>query len=56
MVQKAACIATTLIAVSAPTRLAARVAHDCGLTLVGFARGTAFSVYTHTWRIAPAAQ
>ena len=56
MVQKAACIATTLIAVSAPTRLAARVAHDCGLTLVGFARGTAFSVYTHAWRIAPAAQ
>jgi len=56
MVQKAACIATTLIAVSAPTRLAARVAHDCGLTLVGFARGNAFSVYTHTWRIAPVAQ
>jgi FdhD protein len=55
MVQKAACIATTLIAVSAPTRLAYRVAHDCGLTLVGFARGTAFSVYTHAWRIAPAA-
>ena len=54
MVQKAACIATTLAAVSAPTRLAAQVAHDCGLTLVGFARGNAFSVYTHTWRIAPA--
>jgi FdhD protein len=52
MVQKAACIASTLIAVSAPTRLAYRVAHDCGLTLVGFARGTAFSVYTHAWRIA----
>jgi FdhD protein len=53
MVQKAACIATTLIAVSAPTRLAARIAHDCGLTLVGFARGSEFSVYTHAWRIAP---
>jgi FdhD protein len=55
MVQKAACIASTLIAVSAPTRLAARVAHDCGLTLVGFARGNQFSVYTHAWRITPAA-
>jgi FdhD protein len=55
MVQKAACIATTLVAVSAPTRLAARIAHDCGLTLVGFARGNDFSVYSHAWRIAPAA-
>jgi FdhD protein len=54
MVQKAACIATTLVAVSAPTRLAARIAHDCGLTLVGFARGNEFSVYSHAWRIAPA--
>jgi len=53
MVQKAACIATTLVAVSAPTRLAARIAHDCGLTLVGFARGSEFSVYSHPWRIAP---
>jgi FdhD protein len=53
MVQKAACIATTLVAVSAPTRLAAQAARDCGLTLVGFARGNAFSVYSHPWRIAP---
>lgn len=55
MVQKAACIATTLVAVSAPTRLAARIAHECGLTLVGFARGNEFSVYSHAWRMAPAA-
>ena len=55
MVQKAACIASTLAAVSAPTRLAAQVAHDCGLTLVGFARGNEFSVYTHPWRIVAAA-
>jgi FdhD protein len=54
MVQKAACIATTLVAVSAPTRLAARIARDCGLTLVGFARGSEFSVYSHAWRIAAA--
>lgn len=54
MVQKAACIATTLVAVSAPTRLAAQIAHDCGLTLVGFARGNDFSVYSHAWRIAAA--
>ena len=52
MVQKAACIASTLVAVSAPTRLAARIARECGLTLVGFARGNAFSVYAHPWRIA----
>ncbi len=52
MVQKAACIATTLAAVSAPTRLAMQVAHDCGLTLVGFARGNEFSVYSHPWRLA----
>jgi FdhD protein len=55
MVQKTACIASTLVAVSAPTRLAARIAHDCGLTLAGFARGKEFSVYSHAWRIAPAA-
>jgi FdhD protein len=55
MVQKATCIATTLVAVSAPTRLAARIARDCGLTLAGFARGNNFSVYSHAWRIAPAA-
>jgi len=54
MVQKAACIATTLVAVSAPTRLAAQIARDCGLTLVGFARGNEFSVYSHAWRIAAA--
>jgi len=54
MVQKAAVIATTLVAVSAPTSLAARVARDCGLTLIGFARGTDFSVYTHPWRISAA--
>jgi FdhD protein len=54
MVQKAACIATTLVAVSAPTRLAAQIARDCGLTLVGFARGNEFSVYSHAWRIGAA--
>ena len=54
MVQKAACIASTPAAVSAPTRLAAQIAHDCGLTLVGFARGNEFSVYSHPWRIAAA--
>ena len=52
MVQKAACIGTILVAVSAPTVLATQVAQDCGLTLVGFARGREFSVYSHAWRIA----
>lgn len=55
MVQKAAFIASTLAAVSAPTRLAARIAGDSGLTLVGFARGREFSVYSHRWRIDSAA-
>jgi FdhD protein len=52
MVQKAARVSTILAAVSAPTRLAAQIAEDCGLTLIGFARGQAFSVYTHGSRIA----
>jgi FdhD protein len=56
MVQKAACIASTLVAVSAPTRLAAQIASDCGLTLVGFARGRDFSVYSNPWRISAAAE
>lgn len=52
MVQKSATAGITLLAaVSAPTALAVRVAEDCGLTLIGFARAAEFSVYTHPWRI-----
>lgn len=52
MVQK--CIAagiSTLVAVSAPTGLAIRVAESYGLTLIGFARDDRFVVYSHASRI-----
>jgi FdhD protein len=52
MVQKSATAGiAVLAAVSAPTALAVRVAEGCGQTLVGFARGGSFSVYTHGARI-----
>jgi FdhD protein len=37
--------------VSAPSSLAADLAHDSGLTLVGFLRDPSFVVYTHEQRI-----
>jgi FdhD protein len=53
IVQKSARVGIALVAaVSAPTSLAIRVAADCGQTLVGFARGAEFSLYTHEHRIA----
>ena len=52
MVQKAATAGIgVLAAVSGPTTLAVETAQRCGLTLVGFARGANFSVYTHRARI-----
>ncbi len=52
MVQKSATAGIAMLAaVSAPTALAVRVAEICGQTLVGFARGASFSVYTHPARI-----
>lgn len=36
---------------SAPTQLAVELADEMGLTLVGFARGEKFSVYSHTERV-----
>jgi len=48
MVQKAATSGIgMLVAVSAPTSLAVRVAEQCGLTLVGFARDSRFVIYSH---------
>jgi FdhD protein len=53
MVQKSATAGiAVLAAVSAPTALAVRVAESCGQTLIGFARGSSFSVYTDAARIA----
>jgi FdhD protein len=53
LVQKAAVIGTPiLVAVSAPTQLAIRVAEQAGLTLVGVARRDGFEVFTHPGRLA----
>jgi FdhD protein len=52
MVQKAACIgAPILVAVSAPTALAVRVADAAGITLIASARGDDFEVFTHVHRV-----
>ncbi|MBO0803274.1 MAG: formate dehydrogenase accessory sulfurtransferase FdhD [Nocardiopsaceae bacterium] len=40
-----------LAAVSAPSSLAADLADEAGLTLVGFLRGTSMNVYTHDHRV-----
>ncbi|MEQ1581409.1 MAG: formate dehydrogenase accessory sulfurtransferase FdhD, partial [Steroidobacteraceae bacterium] len=53
MVQKAATAGVTLMAaISAPTALAIRLAEDCGMTLIGFARDDSHVVYTHPHRLA----
>jgi FdhD protein len=52
MVQKVAVAGVAmLVAISAPTGLAIRVAEQCGVTLVGFARSEQFVVYTHPERL-----
>ncbi|MGE0223913.1 MAG: formate dehydrogenase accessory sulfurtransferase FdhD [Acetobacteraceae bacterium] len=54
MVQKAATLgAPVIVAVSAPTALAVRVAQEAGLTLIGIARQDGFEVFTHPHRIRP---
>src|SRR6266436_8010180 len=53
MVQKAAVLgASILVAVSAPTALAVRVAEACGMTLVAIARDQDFEIFSHPTRIA----
>ncbi len=48
MVQKTASAGINmLVAISAPTGLAIRIAQQCGLTLVGFARENSYVVYSH---------
>ncbi|MFC9358721.1 formate dehydrogenase accessory sulfurtransferase FdhD [Rhodococcus sp. NPDC057014] len=43
-----------LAAVSAPSSLAIDLAHDTGLTLIGFLRGTTMNIYTHAARVTEA--
>jgi FdhD protein len=57
MVQKTASAGVSLLAaVSGVTGLAIDVAQDCGLSLLGFARGLDLSVYSHPGRLALAAR
>jgi FdhD protein len=52
MVQKTAMLgASILVAMSAPTALAVRMAEACGITLVAIARGDEFEVFSHGRRI-----
>jgi FdhD protein len=52
MVQKTAAIgASAIIAVSAPTALAIRMADEAGMTLVALVRGDEFDIFTHPERI-----
>jgi len=52
MVQKSAMIgAPVLVAVSAPTALAVRMAEACGMTLVAIARKDGFEIFTHPHRV-----
>jgi formate dehydrogenase accessory protein FdhD len=52
MVQKTTRFGAALMAaVSGPTGLAVRIAQQAGLTLVGFARGSRHTVYTHPERL-----
>jgi FdhD protein len=55
MVQKSAAIgAPIIVAVSAPTALALRMAETCGMTLVAIARKDGFEIFTHPGRVAGA--
>jgi len=52
MVQKSAAIrGPIIVAVSAPTALAVRMANAAGLTLVAVARKDGFEVFTHPHRV-----
>jgi len=44
-----------LISRSAPTTLSVDLAEKLGITLIGFARGRRFNVYSHTYRVVPEA-
>jgi FdhD protein len=52
MIQKAAAIgAPVVVAISAPTALAVRMAEAAGITLIAVARNDGFEVFTHSERM-----
>jgi FdhD/NarQ family len=52
MIQKAAAIGVPIVvAISAPTALAVRMAEGAGITLIAVARNDGFEVFTHSERI-----
>jgi FdhD protein len=52
MIQKAAAIhIPMLVAVSAPTALAVRMADEAGITLIAVARQDGFEIFTHPYRV-----
>jgi FdhD protein len=52
MIQKAAAIGVPIVvAISAPTALAVRMAEAAGITLIAVARNDGFEVFTHSERI-----
>lgn len=52
MVQKTAAIGSPfIIAISAPTALAIRIAEQLNITLIALVRGTEFDIYTHAERV-----
>jgi len=56
LVQKTAAMgATVLVAVSAPTALAVRMAEAAGITLVAVARSDGFEIFTHPGRVVDSA-
>jgi FdhD protein len=52
MIQKAAAVGVPLVvAVSAPTALALRMAETAGITLIAVARNDGFEIFTHRHRV-----
>lgn len=52
MLQKAARIGTgTVISLTSPTSLSIELAEEAGITLIGYARGKKFNIYTHPDRV-----
>lgn len=54
VIQKAVAASIPIIAaIGAPSSLAARLAHQAGVTLIGFLRRETYNIYTHARRITP---